>query len=245
MIQVAGLTFADHRRLLWAVVAYAAVFAVLGPWTADLALGAPTRALRDLGLGLGWLVASGCAIGLGIGAFGARLRAGTPVWLLSGPLSRRSWWLGTALGGLALLALLVVGLTLAYGAVEARHGTPPVEALAAWAALLWAECAVLLALAALLGALARPPAAAAFALALWAAGHLASEHAAATAQAPWTSRLLFTLVPDLDRLVVHGAIVHGDPVAISTVLTGGAHAALWTAALLALGVFVMEHTDPV
>lgn len=245
MIRVAALTFAARRRILGAVFAYAALLAVLGPWAADLALGAPTRALRDVGLGLGWLVASGSAVALGIGAFGASLRAGFPVWLLAGPLSRRSWWLGTALGGLGLLALLVLGLTLAYAAVEARVGAPPGGALAVWAALLWAECAVLLALAALLGALARPGAATALALGVWAAGHLASEHAAATAAAPWASRILFAVVPDLDRLVVHAAVVHGDPLGPSVVATGGAYAALWTAALLALGVLVIENTDPV
>lgn len=244
MFLIAAFTASEHRRLIWLVVVYALVLAVLGPWVADLALGAPVRALRDLGLGLGWLVGCGCAIGLGTAAFGVHLRSRAPAWWLTGPVSRRSWWTGRALGALGLLLAVVTGLTAVHAAVELWVTGPPPADLFGWALLLWAECALLLALSALLSLLLRPGAAVTASLGLWAAGHLATEHAAATAQQPWFSRLVFTVLPDLDRLVVHTALIHGDALDPARLGWGLAYAGSWTVGLLALGIFVMERVDP-
>lgn len=231
---------AIRERALHTVGVYLAILAVLTPWVGDLALGAPERAARDLGLTLAWLLGSGTAIGLGIRAVGWTLHGRTAAILLARPISRGRWVIGRMVGVAAALAAQIGGLVACHALVLAAVGAGPTPALLVFGGLLWAECCVVAALAALLSALARPAIAATLSVGLWAAGHLADEYAVV---APVLARIVFTVVPDLDVFDVHAAVVHDDGIDALRTIGAVAYGAAWWIGLLALTTAAVSRRD--
>ena len=220
---------------------YVVGFAILAPWVASVSLGAPTRAVRELGLTSMWAVACLVAIGLGVRHVGGELASRRAALWLARPIGRRRWMLGRLTGvGVALAALvgaLLVAYVLVAGIERSRVGGP----LAIHGLLLWAECCVLASVAALLGVLARPALAGACTVGIWVGGHLADEYARVAG--PVLPRLVYVVVPDLDLFVVQEELVHELAIAPGRVIWALGYGALWVVALLALTALALERRD--
>lgn len=208
-------------------------------WTADhLAIGGGAKAAGDLGTLAVWLASGVAAIGLGARTIAVRPES---TWILVRPVSRPAFVAGRFLGVLGALALLVGGLALALALASWVHGLPAPPSLGLLAVLLWAETAVVAALAGLLANLAGPVLGAACAGGLWIAGHLADEYhrLALGGYVPdWLAWVVYTLlVPDLDRVVPAAATT---PTHTALVL---AWCTAWTVALLAATATLVAKRD--
>lgn len=208
-------------------------------WTADhLAIGGGAKAAGDLGTLAVWLGAGLAAIGLGARTVAVRPES---VWILARPVSRPIFVAGRYLGVLGALAILVGGLVAALILASWAHGLPAPSSPGLLALLLWAETAVVAALAGLLANLAGPVLGAACTGGLWIASHLADEYhrLALEGYVPdWLAWLVYTLlVPDLDRVVLAAA---STPTHIALVL---AWCAAWTVALLAATTTLVAWRD--
>jgi hypothetical protein len=208
-----------------------------------LALGAGAKAAADVGLFAVWGLCAVLSLTLGLSA----LRASPErLWALVRPISRTRFLSERFAGVCAALALQVVALHAAWLVAALLAGVPVPPGLWAAAVLSWVEACVLAALAALFVQVQRPLPAGLCAAAVAVVGHLADEYRAIAADgdvpAP-LARALFLAVPDLDRLDVQGAVVHGlvpDPGQLALAVGYGA---AWCAALVLLATVALERRD--
>lgn len=230
MITLAGQVVIQsaRERVFHVILAHLLALLVLTPWVAELALGAPTRAVRDLGLTAVWASACPVAIWVGIRHVGGELRARTAALVLV-RMSRGRWVAGRLLGVGTVLALEVVGLVSAFALAAGISRLP--TGLGWFLALTWAECCVLASLSALLGAVVEPGFAAVCAAGLWFAGHLSDEYAQVAGA--WLPRLVYAVVPDLDLFVVQTELVHDLPISGPRGWIALGYGAAWT------GVFTL------
>jgi ABC-type transport system involved in multi-copper enzyme maturation permease subunit len=234
--------------VLPSIVAFAVAAASLTPIVAGLAIGGRHKAIRDVALGLAWLLGSLVATLLGVRAVGSDLKNGTAIVLLYGPLSRGGYVAGRYLGVLVAVTFEVASLAAVYVAVTAANGVAPAGALVGLFTLLWFELAVVSALAMLLASVVSQVPAALMTAGLWAAGHLADEYASllTSRSAPVPHMLfdvLYAVVPDLDLFDVQDRVVHQLPIDPASVAWACAYGASWVVGLLALTAIAMMRRD--
>ncbi len=229
-----------HERVLpsWVL---ALGFLLLGlPMARATGMGAPTRVALDFALWWVWLYGCATALWLGSRCIARPLDARTAAWELAGPVSVTQWAL-QRVGAAALVSmggfcgLAAVGLGLA--------GLP-----AGWWAFGWltvVEIVLLCALTAWLGSLFRPLPALALGTALWASGHLAGIWLDVMAQsgAGGPGAVFLALIPDLDLLDTHAAVVHGAPPSAGEVLAATGWGTAWICAAGAATVAVLQRRD--
>ena len=185
--------------VVWVALVYALLAALLLPAVADLALAAAPRAVADFGL----LAARVSALGIAIVA-GQRAGRADRTAAALGQVG------GAVGGGLAGLGVLLL-TWLALAAFVGIHAPPGLPAWALGAAL---QVAVVTCLAAAIGAFVRGPLGLAASAAVVVLAHL---------QLP----VLRLLLPDLDRLNHHVALLGGATPAGATLLADVVHAGLW------------------
>jgi hypothetical protein len=220
-------------RVHWLIGGYLVTCLTLVPLGAALSLGAGSRAAMDIGLGVQWLMISAVAGWLGIRHVGQDLNRRTGLVVLAGPVDPLTWLLGRALGMGSILLALVCALQLIWVATSLWHGLPVGSSLGAYAAMLWAEGAIVCAMAALLSTRVTPLAAGMATSGLWVAGHMAGEYSRLMAEWEWAwlGVAVFALVPDLDLLDVQAELVRGEAVALDRVVLTLGYGVAWLAAL--------------
>ena len=236
---------AADDRTFWPVPLFGIAVLLLAPLVSEATLAGGTRAVLDLGwLGL-WLTASALGGWLGIRAVGRDLHQRTAALLLYRPLTIPSWLAGRLLGVALTLGLHVTSMCAIWAAIALLWGGH-LDGNWFWAALLlWAEACVIAALAALFSTLVAPLFAGACTCALWIAGHLSAEYTrvALESGAGWLPIAVYTVVPDLHRIDVQDAVVHGLVIEPAAALGSLTYAIVWIAVLQALTVLVISRRD--
>jgi Cu-processing system permease protein len=237
-----------REGILASVLLFVAGAGFVAPLVSGLAMGGPDKALRDLGLGLFWLVGSAAAIWLGVRGIGADLHDGTAALWLHRPVSRAAWVGGRFAGVLAVLVAEVVFLLASWMVIAAWYDLGFGASLLGYAVLLWFELALVAAWGMLFSALTGPVPAGMLTAALWAAGHLADEYTRLGAGdghpiVAVLSRVLFVVVPDLDLFDVQGRVVHGLALDPRAALAACAYGAAWTAGLVVITALLVARRD--
>lgn len=235
-----------RARSPYAIGAYLVLIGAITPTLARLSMGAPHRAVHDVGLWTAWLLACILAIISGVRAVGPDLRHGAVALWLCRPVSRSAFVLGRFFGTLAALELEIAALTGGFALVTPLGGYGLPDGLPAFGLMLGLEAALLCAMALFLASIVDHVAAGLATAGLWVAGHLVDEYGRLANGAPamqWIERVLFLFVPDFDRFDVHAAVVHGLPVDPVAVAWSAVYALAWGVAMLALTTASIERRD--
>ena len=234
VLQVSRQARADR---IWSVVVAYTLWCAIGvPLARGLSLGAGSRAALDAGLGGLWALSCGLGIWLGVRAIGLEYASGRAVVVLSGPVAAHRWVLGRWLGAAAVLTACLGAMTAVWLVVGVVLGLQPSISLAALLLYTWLEGLLLMTLAALLASRVTALVAALSSVGLWVAGHLSHEYARLMQEweVGWVATGLFAVLPDLDRLDVHGLTVRGTLPAGAEIVSNAAYAGLWIAVFAAL-----------
>ncbi|TNE90239.1 MAG: ABC transporter permease [Deltaproteobacteria bacterium] len=235
-----------QRRLIAAAVVLAVVHLLLAPAAGAASLGYQARGVLAVGLWLSTLAGLGGAVFIGLQAVSGALDDGTAELALVRPISRGDWVAGRALG-VAVACVLWASLVLAaWLPVGIGYGWLQPGLVAVWGALCLQLCLVG-AWALFLGSLARPAIAAMAVGALVFAGVFADEvllyASEAGAAARVTSQLLYAVLPDLDLLDLHAALVHESAVDIAGLGWSALYTACTAGILVSLTSRVLERRD--
>lgn len=230
-----------HERVL-PVVLVALGFLFVGlPLARSTGMGAPTRIALDFGLWWSWLVSSLLAMWLGSRCIARPLAERTATFQLVRPVSPGVWGLQRLAGA------LLVGLA-AHTAVTVpslwASGAAPVPGLAFW----WMtslEVAVLVTLAGGFGTLFRPLPTLGFVGGLWFVGHLTGMWQALLVEQGQAglANTVLAMLPDLDLLDVHAAVVRGHTPPARQLLLATGWGLAWTGASAAATVALLQRRD--
>ncbi len=239
---------AIRDRILYSLLVFALAMIGVSVVLSTLSVGGQARIIKDLGLAAIGLVGCLIAVLIGVGLVHKEIERRTLYTIITKPIRRADFIVGKFLGLALTLAVNTVimgaGLFLLASAMEARF---------AWelllpVALTFLKLLVVTAIAILFSTFSTPTLSAIFTLALVVMGSLAEDLKlfAATFGGPILQRVvaaLYLLLPNLARLDVSTAVVHGRSVPAAIAGLAAAYGAAYVVALLAGAVWIFQYRD--
>jgi Cu-processing system permease protein len=245
-----------YNLLLFAVVLVGASL-VIG----QLAAGQDVKIIKDLGLAAALLFGVGIAIFIGIQLVAREVERRSVYVTLSKPVPRPVYLFGKYLGLLLTLGVNIAVMTAALFTVLFVYWrlTPPgVQAI--WTApaldpallvallLIYAELAVVTAIALVFSTYSSALLSATFTSAIWVAGHFVGDLRAldtvgASGATAWAGRLVSWVLPNLALFDVKAEVVHGVPVPAVQVAYALGYAVAYAGAMLLLSAAIFQRRD--
>ncbi|MBW4697792.1 MAG: ABC transporter permease [Aphanocapsa lilacina HA4352-LM1] len=238
-------------RILYLIALFAVLLLVGARLLPDLSAGAEYKIILDLGLGAMHLFGLVVAIFLGTNLLSKEIDKRTIFVLLSKPLGRGEFILGKHLGLAAVLALLVAAMALCFFGVVWIEQIP-IGGLGAPLLLsvvfIYIELLLLVAAALFFGSFASAVMASIFTLCLYLVGHFTQDllklgRLAGSAAVEQTTRILYLVLPDLERLNLRNGAVFGQIPPNAELLQAGAYGLLYTGILLAIAIAVFSRRE--
>jgi ABC-type transport system involved in multi-copper enzyme maturation permease subunit len=245
-----------YNLLLFAVLLIGASF-LLGQLTA----GQDLKIIKDLGLAATAFFGLFIAVFVGIGLVWKEVERRSVYNLLSKPVRRHQLVLGkyaglllTLLVNVAVMAVVLYALLAAMswlfpGVVTRAAGVPAADPRLLLAFLLiFAELALVTAVALFFSTFAGPMVSAALTFGLYVIGHFNADLKNFEAIVPskavgWLARALYYLLPNLAPFDIKAQVVHGQPVAAGYVAITLGYAVVYAAALLAAACAIFRRRD--
>jgi len=263
VLLVARHVFKDsvRDRVLYGIGAFAVLLIAAAYLIGQLTAGQDVKIIQDLGLAAISLFGLFIAIFIGIGLVWKELDRRSVYAVLAKPVGRPVFVLGKYVGLLLTLLVNVALMSVAYYVVLAVvASTTPVEARAGWeteatsprllvaVVLIYAELAVVTAMALFFSTFSSPFLSAALTLGLWVAGQFVGElrHLGAAIESPVAGAMgaaFARVLPDFARLDVKAAVIHGQIVSPAYVGGSMAYAAIYAAIFLIGSVVVFTRRD--
>lgn len=227
----------------------------------QLAAGQDVKIIKDLGLAASLLFGVGIAIFIGIQLVAREVERRSVHATLAKPVSRAVFLVGKYLGllltlgvnisvmAVALFLVLIVYARLTPANVQAVWTAPAVDPrLLVALVLIYAELAVVTAIALLFSTYSSALLSATFTTALWVAGHFvgdlrALDRLGVSGVTSWTAWAVSWLLPNLALFDVKAEVVHGVPVPAWQILSAMAYGVFYSGALLLLGVAIFDRRD--
>ncbi len=239
---------AIRDRILYSLLVFALAMIGVSVVLSTLSVGGEARIIKDLGLAAIGLVGSLIAVLIGVGLVHKEIERRTLYTIITKPIRRADFIVGKFLGLALTLAVNTVimgaSLFLLASAMEARF---------AWelllpVALTFLKLLVVTAIAILFSTFSTPTLSAIFTLALVVMGSLAEDLKlfAATFGGPILQGVvaaLYLVLPNLARLDVGTAVVHGRSVPAAIAGLAAAYGAAYVVALLAGAVWIFQYRD--
>jgi ABC-type transport system involved in multi-copper enzyme maturation permease subunit len=248
-------------RVLYNLVFFAILMISASYLIGQLTAGQDLKIIKDLGLAAMSVFGLFMAVFIGIGLVSKEVERRSIYALLAKPIRRHEFILGKYLGLVLTLFVNVSVMTLSLFAVLAcMHWTaePPVRA--AWEApaldprllvavvLIFAELALVTAIALLFSTFSTPMLSAALTLGLYVAGHFNAdlrsfEAVVSSRAAAGIARALYYVLPNFASFDVKAAVVHAVPVAPSYVWLTLLYGAVYTSFLLLAAMWIFTRRD--
>ncbi len=239
---------AIRDRILYSLLVFALAMIGASVVLSTLSVGGQARIIKDLGLAAIGLVGSLIAVLIGVGLVHKEIERRTLYTIITKPIRRADFIVGKFLGLALTLAVNAVimgaGLFLLASAMEARF---------AWdlllpVALTFLKLLVVTAIAILFSTFSTPTLSAIFTLALVVMGSLAEDLKlfAATFGGPILQGMmpaLYLVLPNLARLDVGTAVVHGRSVPAAIAGLAAAYGVVYVVGLLAGAVWIFQYRD--
>jgi Cu-processing system permease protein len=245
-----------YNLVLFAILMIGASY-LLGQLTA----GQDVKIIKDLGLSATSVFGLFIAIFMGIGLVSKEVERRSVYSLLPKPIHRYQLILGKYAGLALTLVVNVAMMTVAFYAVLAYTGwgvSPAVEEL--WGApaidpallkaigLIVVELLVIVAIALFFSTFSTPILSAALTFGLFIVGHFSTDlrNFDQVVDSPAAVRLaqtLYWVLPNLAQFDVKSQVVHGQPVSLTYMALAAGYAALYTAMLLTIAVYVFSRRD--
>ena len=245
-----------YNLVLFAILMMGASY-LLGQLTA----GQDVKIIKDLGLSAMSVFGLFIAVFIGIGLVSKEVERRSVYSLVPKPIHRYQLVLGKYAGLTLTLAINILIMTIAFYAVLAYSAwgiDPAVER--AWDApamdpallkaigLILIELLLLTAIALFFSTFSTPILSAALTFGLFIVGHFSSDlrnfdQVVNSAAAIWLARGLYWVLPNLGQFDVKSQVVHGQTIPIGYMALAAGYAALYTAMLLTIAVFVFSRRD--
>ncbi len=239
---------AIRDRVLFSLLFFGAVVLVASLVVREITIGDQEKVVRGVAQGAISLFSSIIAMFLGIGLVRKELERKTIFTIASKPISRWMFLLGKYLGLLFTLAVNILLMLALYVLLMLLDQGLPHSDLLAFTVLLFVELMLLTAWATLFSTYSGPTTATAFTLSVFVIGHLADDIWLFGQQADheWIrklSEILYWLLPNFEIFNVQPQTVHELPIALGYVLSATGYGLGYTAAVLALAVFIFQKRD--
>lgn len=238
---------AIRDRVLYLILFFALALIALARFVAMLTVGSEVKLVEDLGLSAVSIFGLMTATFVGVSLVFKEIERRTVYTLLAQPVRRWQFVAGKYLGLLFVLAASV-GLTgAAVLAAAGLKGASPWPLLPALA-MIFVELALIAAFAVLYSCFTNPILAAVFTVATYVVGHLSwsfdlLQKRMTTTAGRATCRVLHALVPNLDRLDVKAAVVHGIPLPPGTLAYGAIYGLCYAVAVVVIACVVFERRE--
>jgi ABC-type transport system involved in multi-copper enzyme maturation permease subunit len=260
---VAGAVFREsvRDRVPYSMVVFAVLLMAASYLIGQLTAGQDVKIIKDLGLSAIAIFGLLIAVFIGIGLVSKEVERKSVYGLLTKPITRTGFILGKYAGLVLTLAVNIAAMTVAFYAVlYYMHASAAESIRAAWPApaadprlliatlLIFAELAVVTALALFFSTFSTPLLAMVLTLGLWVAGHFNADlrnlgNVVDAAAAVWVGEFLYHVLPNLAPFDVKAEVVHGMPVAMRHVALTLLYAIVYTGMLLVAAIAIFRRRD--
>jgi ABC-type transport system involved in multi-copper enzyme maturation permease subunit len=238
---------ATRQRVIYALLAVAAVLTTAGLLLKELTIRQEAKILQDLGLATTEFIATAVAVFLSCDLLSREIEQKTVHTLLTTHLRRGEFLVGRFIGlGLTLTSIVTVMLlatTLALAVSGHRASAGLVTASYATLLGVW----LLASLGVLLSALGSRAVALVGTIATAIVGRLTDTLLNLRELLPdvpeWIGRFLYFVVPNFRNFDLKNRVVYGDPISLDLVVGISGYAAIYTTLLLVLAVWSFEKRD--
>jgi len=238
-----------RSKVLYSIVAFALLVAAVGALFGSVSLGSQMKFVKDFSLFAISLFGVVIAVTIGVGMLHKELGKRTILNILSKPIGRAQFLLGKFLGLVATLALVVGAMDLVLvAAIGLFERELDVGLLAAGAAVML-ELGIVVAVAVFFSAVVvTPTLAGLFTVGTFIAGRCAGylsffqdeAHGAATRT---VARVLYWILPHLDRLVITDQVVYGSNIPVAYLALAAVYAGAYAAVTLLLAVVILRRRE--
>jgi ABC-type transport system involved in multi-copper enzyme maturation permease subunit len=250
LLAVATNTFREAVRdkVLHSILFFAGLLLLVSLGMREITIGDQAKVVRGVAMGGISLMGAIIAIFLGVGLVWKEIEKKTIYTLASKPIPRWTLLLGKYVGLWITLAAEVAALTAMYAViVGSQQGIPDPQVFLAMA-MLMGELTLLCAWATLFSTFSAPTTASAYSLCIYFIGHFADDlrHFGEKSDSPAFRELalgLYRVLPNLEVFNIRAEAVHGIAVPASEVAWAAAYGAGYTAAVLAVAMWVFERRD--
>jgi len=238
---------AIRDRVLYLLLVFALALIGVSRLLSLLTVGDEEKIIKDVGLSAISIFGVLTAVFVGVSLVFKEIERRTVYTLLANPVRRWQFLVGKYVGLLAVLSMNVGLMSVALIGVLLVRGESPWALLPALLLIL-VELAIITAFALLFSSLTNPILAAVWTCAVYVSGHLAWSLKLLESRVPeglsrQLCRLVYWLLPNLDRLNIKAEVVHGltlpDGFLALSVLYGAAYAAV----VLALAIVAFQRKD--
>lgn len=247
-LALAGFREALRNRITVVVGLFAGVLILMTTLVLNTTIFTLDRAVTDFGLGVMALLLVGLSIFLSAGMLSREIEKRTVFLVMSRPISRLQFVVGRYVGMLMTLTTLLLAMTALYGLQLLAFKVEPTAAMGAALLGLWVELWLLSALGLLLSASAGQLVAALSCVGVYLMGHWSPDLFALGQRSDAPSlakvcRVLYAVVPNLDRLDYRVEASWGASIdwkeLLSSMATGGA----WTVLFISIASLVFARRD--
>ena len=240
---------AIRNRLLYSILLFAVLVVAVAALFGSVSIGDPMKFVKDFSLMSVSLFGVAIAVMLGVSMLNKEIGRKTIYNILSKPVARWEFIIGKFLGLLATLVLVVALMATALLAIVAAFEGHIDWTLALGAGMTVLELMILVAVALFVSAVVVTPTIAGL---VTAAAFVAGRCAGyldyfVGADQPLVlrgiARVLYWMLPHLDRLNVANQVAYGDPIAPAYVMTVGVYAVAYTGILLLLAIFMFSRRE--
>ena len=260
---VAGGVFRDsiRERLAYALVFFAVLLIAASFLLAQLTAGQDVKIIKDLGLAASLAIGLCIAIFFGISLVTREVERRSIYSLLSKPITRTQFVLGKYFGLVFTLVINLAIMAIAFYTVLAYlDWLTPAATKTAWEApaldprmmqafaLIAVELMLITAVAMFFSTFSSPVLSAALTFGVLLIGHLGDELknldlTVDSVIVPMLGRAAYYVLPDLARLDIKSAVVHGDPVSVSYMLLTTFSSGLYVVLFLVAATLVFSRRD--
>lgn len=240
VLAIAGAVFADavRRRVVYVVGLFAIVMAVAIPSLPSYGLGVAAALYREIAQAVAFAATLVVALALSANRIPAEIERRTVYNVLSRPVARWEYLVGTWAGTFAVIGAIIVPFTLIEQLVGVWRYGEPMWVLWQGALAMWLEMGVITALATAVSALASPVVVLVASLAFLFIGHSRSGLFGEAG-----GGLLRTLYPSLDTFNVVNPVAHGSGLPLAYVAGMLLAFVGWVAGLLLMGSLGFSRRD--
>src|SRR5688572_15890880 len=260
---VAGAVFREsvRDRVPYSMVIFAALLMAASYLISQLTAGQDLKIIKDLGLAAIAIFGLLIAVFIGIGLVSKEVERKSVYGLLTKPITRSGFVVGKYAGLILTLAVNITAMTVAFYAVlYYMHVSAAESTRAAWEApavdprlliatlLIFAELAVVTAVALFFSTFSSPLLAMVLTLGLWIAGHFNAdlrnfENVVDAPVAVWVAKFLYYVLPNLAPFDIKAEVVHGIPVAMRHVALTLLYAVVYAGMLLVGAIAIFRRRD--
>jgi ABC-type transport system involved in multi-copper enzyme maturation permease subunit len=238
---------AIRDRVLYLLLVFALILIGVSRLLSLLTVGDEGKIIKDVGLSALSIFGVLTAIFVGVSLVFKEIERRTVYTLLANPVRRWQFVIGKFVGLLAVLAMNLGLMTLALGVILWFRGESPWPLLPA-ILLILVELAIVTAFALLFSSLTNPILAAVWTFAVYVSGHLSWSLKLLEEKVPegisqWACRLVYWLLPNLDRLNIKAEVVHGIALPGRFVPLSVVYGLAYAAIVLAFAAAVFERKD--